>query len=278
MQLRTVRGTNLRKNEPSAAAVYRTLQEAILYGLLCPGNRLVEEQIAEQLGISRTPVREALRVLAANNGLVEIVPNKGAIVRRFSQLQLVKASQARTCLEKGAVEMICKTNQDVTPFLPRLGELVEAMECVAEREGPDAMELRKLNAAFHQSVVAMTGNEYLTELYKQIIDKVWLAWNYASIDWERFNTTNTQHRELIKALRKKDTKSAIAIVNSHGDILEAGLLRGARRNAGELSLKQLYRQIQTGDLSEDKGVVTKGAVTAEGKLLDDLDECQRRVD
>jgi len=227
-----------------SSPVYLALREAIITGMFSPGARLIEEDIAAQLGTSRTPVREALRLLAAHSGLVEIVANKGAVVHQLTQRQLVEVSETRICLEKGSADLYCESGVDQEALLTQLGQIAAESRLVAVRDDPDSPGIRKLNAEFHLTVVALADNSMMVELYRQILDKLWFAWNYAPIDMNRFNATDAQHEELIDVLRKRDCASALAILDRHSRILVDGVRGQLSRVSQRTGLADLYARIR----------------------------------
>lgn len=227
------------QTQPSFAEVATiALREAILYNLFNPGEQLVEQDIAQTFGVSRTPVREAIKTLAAPGGLLEFRPNRGAYVKRFSQKELLDVSFTRTCLEKGAIQEICALRE--LPDLSRLESLNEAILDIAAHQAPGCIEIRRLNAAFHHELVALSRNSSLIELFDIILNEIWLAWGYSQIDLERVTLTTHQHATITKALAKRDLFTALTVLDAHGAVLQEGLMGKRQEAPVSVTLSSLF--------------------------------------
>ena len=110
---------------PLRDVVFYTLRQAILKGELKPGERLMEMQLANQLGVSRTPIREAIRKLELE-GLVLMIPRRGAVVAKITEKDLRDVLEVRTSLEKLAIELACQRMPDET--IPDLRQALEAFK------------------------------------------------------------------------------------------------------------------------------------------------------
>ncbi|KUK14315.1 MAG: hypothetical protein PWQ16_78 [bacterium] len=155
------------RDEPLNQKVYRVIKEAILKGELEGGSRLVETQLASQLGTSRTPVREAIRRLAVE-GLVELIPNQGAFVTKFSLKDIENVFQIRSVLEGLAVKLFAK--RCGAEEIENLKRKLERMKKVAEER--DVIAYSELDAEFHRFIWFSSGNERLSRMLESIVSYI----------------------------------------------------------------------------------------------------------
>lgn len=139
------------------------LREAIVLGHLKPGERLVESKISESLGVSRGPLREALRVLAAD-GLIQIRQNRGAHVVSPSPEELESMVLARAMAEGTSARLLTATHD--AEVLERLREIIEAQ--TKARERPGHRELVRLHWEFHRTICIHGGNPFLLDLWTKV--------------------------------------------------------------------------------------------------------------
>ena len=146
-----------------ADQVRERLLERILSGQYPPDARIVETQVARELGTSQAPVREALRGLEAL-GVVEITPFRGARVRRPTQQELLEAYAVRSALETLAARLAVPRLTDAD--LDRLGAAVEAMQAAARDE--DRHSVAEADARFHGTIVELAGNATLVKVWRSL--------------------------------------------------------------------------------------------------------------
>jgi DNA-binding GntR family transcriptional regulator len=161
--------------EPSLAVPARTsslalriadaLTDAIAEGAIEPGERLVETEIAAQMGVSRVPLREALKLLEAQ-GIVEVLPHRGARVVPFDDTQVDRVCEVRVALERLALRTAVPVFQVDTTRLAMLDRLIDAMLLAARRQA--WLEVSKLDLAFHRTVVEASGNEIVVKLWEAL--------------------------------------------------------------------------------------------------------------
>src|SRR5699024_8835087 len=144
---------------PLRDVVFNTLRRAILRGELKPGERLMEIQLAERLGVSRTPIREAIRKLELE-GLVLMIPRKGAEVAKISARSLRDVLEVRRALEELAIELACQRMSE-----EEVGKLQKAQEDFkkAIAEG-DAMKIAETDEHFHDVIYEGTQNAKLIQM------------------------------------------------------------------------------------------------------------------
>lgn len=139
------------------------LRKAIVNGVLSPGARLQEQELATSLGVSRVPLREAFRVLAGE-GLVLIQPHRGAVVSERSDGELRELFEVRAMFESTAASLLAKARPKAT--LDDLDALIGAMKAAVRNRKPD--EYAALAVSFHDRMVAECGNTLLGRLYRDI--------------------------------------------------------------------------------------------------------------
>ena len=156
---------NINSNEylPLRDVVFNTLRDAILTGKLEPGERLMENQLAEKLGVSRTPIREALRMLELEN-LVELTPRKGAQVLDMSEKDVVNVLEIREVLEGLATQLACKkmTNE----LFQELKQAEQEMEQSVQQENIEKMV--NADERFHDVIFLSTENEKLIQIFNNL--------------------------------------------------------------------------------------------------------------
>jgi DNA-binding GntR family transcriptional regulator len=198
----------------ASAAAVETIRTAILEGKLPPGHRLKEGELATELGISRTPIREALFTLQAE-GLVDSAPNRGATVRSYCLDELREMYDLRALLESHAARRAALRIDAVA---------IEALRASCERfaQVADARELRGIvaeNLFFHNAILEAAASSRLTEMVRQTIA---LPLVYRSFVWyspEQVGASLHYHRQLVAAFDQRDAERAELIMKQH--ILEA---------------------------------------------------------
>ncbi|WP_345174302.1 GntR family transcriptional regulator [Streptomyces lavendulae] len=208
---------------PAADRVYRHVKQGVLDRRYEGGVLLTEGELAEAVGVSRTPVREALLRLETE-GLLKLYPKKGALVLPVSAQEIADVIETRLLVEEFTVRRAVPAPP---ALLERLAELVEE-----QRRHAAAGDLPALMAAdrgFHAEIVRHAGNQILSRLYDQLRDRqlrMGVALLHAHPD--RVELTLAEHSEILDALRAGDADTAAAAVRGHVGRVEA-LVRGAGR-------------------------------------------------
>ena len=159
---------NMNEYLPLRDVVFNTLRQAILKGELEPGERLMEIQLADRLGVSRTPIREAIRKLELE-GLVLMIPRKGAEVAKISEKSLRDVLEVRRSLEELAIELACQrmTESDIK-------ELEEAQEAFREAiHSADAMTIAETDEHYHDIIYNGTGNNRLVQILNNLREQMY---------------------------------------------------------------------------------------------------------
>lgn len=191
--------------------VYRRLREAIVSGSLAPGQRLIETSLAEQLGVSRSPVREAIRRLA-QDGLVTFVPRRGVSVGNPSPGEVEEVYTIRGALEALAARLAaCRRS---ARQLEQLRRTLARMERATENG--DHSGLLRADNDFHRALVEASGNQRLIEIAAALLDtsrRVRQSVLSGDTSWAR--TTWENHRAVLAALESPDPEAAAMLVSTH---------------------------------------------------------------
>lgn len=196
----------------AAERAYRSVLAMILSGEAPEGTWLRETTLAQQIGVSRTPVREALKRLAAE-GAVEMHPNRGAQVVSLSVEETESLSELRVRIEplaaKHAVPRLRSQHVD------ELVALADQMEALLRHDAPDWQEMSRLNNAFHAVFIREAGNRHLALAIQTVIRPVVVARTFQTYSDEALERSMRHHRELIDAARVGDGEWAEAVMRSH---------------------------------------------------------------
>lgn len=195
----------------AADSAYDAVREMILSGRIEAGNRLGEVELAAELGLSRTPVREALQRLGAE-GLVEVLPHRGARVVRWTADDLEEIFELRAQLEPyGAGRAAARGASE--GFLDRLTELCDGMERAVKDQ--DFRLLAALNDEFHTAIIDGSGNSRLPALVRSVVHVPLVIGTFERYDSVSLARSMGHHRELVAALRARDRLWAESVMRSH---------------------------------------------------------------
>ena len=200
---------------------YRFVRVGIVEGRIAPGSRLPEEMIADMAGVSRTPVREALRRLALE-GFVEVSPNRGARVLDWSERDVITVYQNREQHEPYAASLAATNRTEEQ--LAQLQNLAEHMFRLVEERSID--ELADCNARFHELLLEASGNPQLLQVTRPLLLRPLALRVYRHYDLAAIRRAMDYHREIANAVEAKDAPWAQATMSSHIHSGEA-LLRDA---------------------------------------------------
>lgn len=191
----------------------RSLRAEILSGRIPAGTRLAEADLAEQLAVSRTPVREALSRLAAE-GLVDLVPNRGARVAAWTTDQLREIFDLRLAVEPAIVALAVPKVDDAT--LGRLDELARTMRRLG-RPGrhQDREALVDLNREFHGLFVTAADNAAFAASLRTVTHAAVVRQNFQDYDAASLARSLDHHLEMVAATRARDPEWAAAVMRSH---------------------------------------------------------------
>lgn len=181
------------------AAVVAQLRDMITEGLLAPGERLNERVLCEQLGISRTPLREAFKVLATE-GLIVLLPNRGAQVAKMTRDEVVHAFQVMGALEGLSGELACARITDAE--LAELRELQRQMAACHRRR--DLPGYYRLNRAIHERINAAARNPVLTQVYRTVNARLHALRFRSNFDRKKWDAALAEHEQMLEALAARD--------------------------------------------------------------------------
>ena len=186
------------------------LRDLIVQGRLAAGARLNERLLSAQLGLSRTPLREAYKVLATE-GLVELLPNRGAIVSQMDPVRLGESLAVMGALEALAGELACRNATDA-----QINE-IRALhyEMLAYHARGDLAGYFKFNQAIHLKLVKYSGNAVLTNMYRSLNGNVRRARYMANLSKERWDAAVREHDEILAALVARDASRLKALLCDH---------------------------------------------------------------
>ena len=203
---------NISSNEylPLRDVVFNTLRDAILTGKLEPGERLMENQLAEKLGVSRTPIHETLRMLEIEN-LVELTPRKGAQVLEMSKKDVIDILEVREVLEGLGTQLAC---QKMTPeALQELKKTQLELE-KATQEG-NVEKMANSDEHFHDIIFLSTENEKLIQIFNNLRIQLY-RYRMAHVKLESgMKNIIAQHHRLLEAIEEKDAKAGEALAKEH---------------------------------------------------------------
>lgn len=193
---------------------YQTLRTSILSGELAPDERLVETQLAQQLEVSRTPIREALRQLQ-REGLVTTDTSGGLRVISVSVADAVHLYDCRMALEQAAVSEACLHASDRT--LEELQQSIAQAERAVQRAAStlNTFEMLNLDYQFHRQIAESTGNHWLTDLLDQVFDKMMLLRVQTTRHNPKVLDICSEHRHICAAIASRDRDTAIAAIQAH---------------------------------------------------------------
>ncbi len=195
---------------PLRDVVFKTLRKAILSGDLKPGEKLREVNLAQRMGVSRTPIREAIRMLELE-GLVVMIPRRGAEVAGITRKDLKDMMEIRVVLDLLAIELACER---------RTEEQLERLEKVRlefeENLGTSGLtKTAKLDESFHAIIVEMAGNEKLSQIVKNISDQIY-RYRYETLkDESQYDDLKKEHLVMAEAIRDQKKETAMEVVRKH---------------------------------------------------------------
>jgi DNA-binding GntR family transcriptional regulator len=193
-------------------AVLNQLHDMIIEGKLAPGTRINEGPVGASLGVSRTPLREAIKTLASE-GLVEILPAKGAIVRRFSEKDISDLLDVLKTLEQLAARLTCAHASDAE--IAEIADLHKQMlRLYAER---NRLAYFKLNQEIHSAIVRASGNSALAQVHEQLQARIKRVRFIGNELPERWAGAVAEHEEMNQALLARDGETLSEVLGRHLD-------------------------------------------------------------
>lgn len=205
---------NVNMNEylPLRDVVFNTLRQAILRGELKPGERLMEIQLANKLGVSRTPIREAIRKLELE-GLVLMVPRKGAEVAEITEKSLRDVLEVRKALEELSVQLACDRITE---------DMVEELEEAAKKFrsallSQDVTEKAQADVSFHDVIYKAAGNGRLTQILSNLGEQMYRYRVEYLKDPAVYSQLIQEHQKIICHIKNRQKSEAVKVICEHID-------------------------------------------------------------
>ena len=201
---------NMNAYLPLRDVVFQTLREAILKGDLRPGERLMELQLAAKLGVSRTPIRAAIRMLE-QEGLAVTIPRKGAEVARMTEKDMEDVLQIREALDDLAVQVACdKITQEQ---LERLMATMKNFELAVQ--AGDLSKIVAYDVEFHDVIYEATDNPKLVILLSNLREQIYRYRVEYLKEKENYPMLIVEHEEIVQALKQKNKERVADAMRNH---------------------------------------------------------------
>lgn len=210
---------NMNEYLPLRDVVFNTLRQAILTGELKPGERLMEIHLADRLGVSRTPIREAIRKLELE-GLVIMIPRKGAQVAKITEKNLKDVLEVRKALDVLAVELACQRMTD--DYREKLKEALDHFAKVVKNN--NLKEITEADVAFHDIINQSTGNDRLIQLVNNLAEQMYRYRLEYIKDKAYHDRLVKEHEEIYNAIAERDVERAAKAVVLHIDNQEKTII------------------------------------------------------
>lgn len=204
---------------PLRDVVFKTLRQGILTGELKPGERLMEIHLANRLGVSRTPIREAIRMLELE-GLVTMIPRRGAEVARITEKHLTDVLEVRRALDALAVELACDriTREERQQLFEACNDFEEAVKT------KDIRTIATADVKIHDKIVSAAGNERLAQLVNNLAEQMYrYRFEYIK-DVSQHGKLVEEHRIIYDSIVAKDKVTAARAVKTHIDNQEKSII------------------------------------------------------
>lgn len=197
---------------PLRDVVFNTLRQAILTGELKPGERLMEIHLANRLGVSRTPIREAIRKLELE-GLVTMIPRRGAEVAQITEKSMNDVLEVRRAVDALCVELAC--DRITEEELRALKAACDAFEQAVKTK--DVKKIAKADVELHDIIVQATGNKRLVQLVNNLSEQMYrYRFEYIK-DFTQHEKLVEEHRIIYESIVKKDKETACEAAKMHID-------------------------------------------------------------
>lgn len=205
---------------PLRDVVFNTLRQAILHGEMEPGERLMEIQLAQKLGVSRTPIREAIRKLELE-GLVIMIPRKGAEVAHITEKDMRDVLEVRCTLEELAMTLACKNVTD--EYLEELKTANKVFEAAIVSK--DIVSIVDADVSFHDVIYAMTDNARLIQIINKLREQMYRYRLEYIKDARNHSILINEHNDIIAKLSDRNIEAAKSVMRQHINNQEKGIVR-----------------------------------------------------
>lgn len=201
---------NMRLSSSLHEQIVTLLRDMIIQGKLSPGERIAEPLLCKKLGVSRTPLREALKVLAAEQ-LVELLPNRGAVIARVSIEETAELFEVMGGLETVIGERVVKRAGD------QEYEELEAMhaEILRRRQTRNREQYSHVNSKFHERLSAIAGNAALSTIYRDCQMRISRVRHLANLSVTSWDEAVGEHEEIMTAMRERNGQKLGEALRTH---------------------------------------------------------------
>ncbi|MBE0599563.1 MAG: GntR family transcriptional regulator [Desulfuromonadales bacterium] len=202
---------DVKKDEKSLTeVVYHKIKQMMLDYEIIPGQRLIFSDLAKKMGVSRTPVNNALSILA-NEGFLDFVPNQGYTVHQITKQEAESLYEMREILEVGAIPKII---QKITP--ENIAKLEEQRRLFENAVADNLTRERFiLDQEFHVAILEITGNKYLPGYFREIYQRIFLRHRVEGLRSGRAKSVIGEHQDLLEAIKRRDGDKAEKLVSAH---------------------------------------------------------------
>ena len=203
---------------------------------IIPGQRLTFADLAQQLGVSRTPVNNALSILA-KEGYLDFVPNQGYSVHKLTKDEAESLYEIREILEVGTVEKAIDkiTDDKITVLERRMQDYESAISDHVHRK------LFLLDTEFHSGLIEMVGNKFLTERYQDICLRIVLRFRTEDLRMERISDIIHEHQELLEAVKDRQADQLRKLIQNHNHNAKENLFAIIFRNDSAIERMKVQR-------------------------------------
>jgi DNA-binding GntR family transcriptional regulator len=198
-----------------AGSVYAAVRNDLYDFRLAPGERFSENEVAARLGVSRTPVREALYRLR-DEGYIDVASKSGWTVRPFEFETYERLYEVRAVLEAAAVKKLC----EMVPA-PALDELKDAWFVPQSERLDDGREVGRLDEAFHATLMAAAANPELARVHGEIADRIRIVRRLEFTVPERIAKTYAEHAQILRAILRRKLDQASLLLRTHIELARA---------------------------------------------------------
>lgn len=207
------------KDQVLASQIAHQLRRSILLGKLAPGSSIKERDNAAELGVSRTPMREAIRILAVE-GLVELRPARSPIVSMPTIKQITDDVEVLLAVEQLSGELACvrATDEDID----RLQQILDTMDVGFDTVDP--LDMFEIDMSFHRAIAQAAHNDALAEVHRTFLARLWRARYLAAIRRRNRNRVVEHHSEIVRALRARDADRTRKAILTHLGNLQADII------------------------------------------------------
>jgi len=211
--------TQLKKPEPLTKMAYEALRSSILLNKMTTDIIYNEKNLAEKLGISRTPVREALLELSSQ-GLVTFLPRKGVIIKKFTDHDVEEIFELRCILETGALKKACSQRKLLD--LTEIKQYVAVQRCITTGN-KNVSNFMEMDRNFHMAFARLTGNQRLITIMENIRDITHIMGSHALSTEGRMKEVVEEHDNILQAVLKGNVDNALEHLENHLNLSKAAV-------------------------------------------------------